>query len=224
MKKSGPILFCGFNSSAQAALEELQEEIASRGLLILSRNEVPAYAGVKHIVLDYLNIDNLRSRKVGLKNCSICVVFAELRKNETPRIVDMHTELTVYNIKKEHPEAHIIAEILDRDNISIIQDLHCDDIIFKETIDYNLITNCILHPNISPIIYDLLQVRGKKMRETTVTELGFTFEGVTFREIRLMGLEQDVTYLGYIANDGTSVLMPPNKTVILQDYRLIYIE
>jgi len=202
----------------------METEIIERGLIILSRKKVPDIAGVKHLALDYFNIDTLRSEKVGLKDCSVCVIFAEYKKGETARIVDMHTVLTVYNIRKEAPHIHIVAEILDRDNTTIINDLKCDDIIFKEIIDFNLITECVLHPNISTIIYDLLTVRGKQLKQTTLDEIGLSAEEVTYRDVRVRGLEQDVTYLGYISDSDGVKLMPANSEKMQPDYRLVYIE
>lgn len=224
MDKKRPIIFCGYNTSAQAAIKELGEEIKERGLIILSRKEVPEFPGVNHLPLDYLNIENLKSRKAGVKNCSTCVIFAEFRGQESPQTVDMHTVLTVYNIKTEFPDTHIIAEILDRENTTIINDFHCDDVIFKETIDYNLIISCVLHPNISPIIYDLLTVRGKKLMQQSLSQAGIFEPEATFKTVRLKGLELDVTYLGIITGEGKTELMPSNDTRIHPDCRLIYIE
>lgn len=221
----GHILMCGYAPSTQAALKELPEQIAGPGVTILSRNPVPEMAGVTHLKLDYLDVANLRNSRVGLSTCSVCVVFAESTDNgESPRVVDMHTVLAVYTIKKERPDVPMIAEVVDRENTAIIDDLRCADVIYKETIDSNLITSCILHPNISPIFYDLLTVHGKVLRRTTTEELGMAGSEVTYRDIRLRGLEQDVTYLGYIARSGSVELMPPNDTIILSDYHLVYIE
>lgn len=224
MKNTGHIIFCGFTASAETALKEMETEINERGVIVLSQKKVPDIPSVKHMALDYLNVDNLRKEKLGLKECSACVIFAEFRKDETPRIVDMHTVLTVYNIRKENPDIHIIAEIIDQENTTIINDLNCDDIIFKETVDFNLITSCVLHPNISPIIYDLLTVHGKQLKQTTLDEIGLSTKEVTYRDIRLWGLEQDVTYLGYISASGRIKLIPANSEKILPDYRLVYIE
>jgi len=222
--RKGHILMCGYTQSTQAALAELAGEIATSGVTILSRGPVPEMAGVRHLKLDYLNVDDLRDRRVGLDSCSVCVVFADTTSNgDHPRTVDMHTVLAVYNIKKERPDVPVIAEVVDRENTAIIDELDCNDVIYKETIDSNLITSCILHPNISPIFYDLLTVRGKVLRSTTIGELGMSGE-VTYRDVRLRGLDQDVTYLGYIDPAGPARLMPPNETVMLERYRLVYIE
>ncbi len=224
MKKKGHIIFCGFTSAAEVAIEELHDEIAEKGLIILTQKAVPKIEGVTHLSMDFFNIDNLRSRKVGLNDCSVCVIFSEFKNGQNPRIVDMHTVLTVYNIKKENPDIHIVAEIINRENTAIINDLQCDDIIFKETIDLNLIVKCILHPNISPIIYDLLTFKGKKIKETSLTEIDLPIENVVFKDVRLHGLKNDVTYLGYISGNDKIVLSPENNHIILPHFRLVYIE
>lgn len=59
---------------------------------------------------------------------------------------------------------------------------------------------------------------------TTTEELGMTGSEVTYRDIRLRGLEQDVTYLGCITRSGSVELMPPNDTVIPPDSYLVFIE
>ena len=224
MPGHGHILMCGYTQSTEAALAELTEEIAAVGVTILSRQAVPEMKGVKHLQLDYLNVNHLRDRRVGLASCSVCVVFAESSASgEHARTLDMRTVLAVYNIKKERPDVPTIAEVVDRENTSFIDELGCNDVIYKETIDSNLITSCILHPNISPIFYDLLTVSGKVLRSTTTTDLQMDGE-VTYRDVRLRGLEQDVTYLGYIDPAGPARLMPANDTVILPHFRLVYIE
>lgn len=225
MKHNGRILMCGYTPSTRAALTELTEELSSVGVTILSRYAVPETEGVRHLKLDYLNVEHLRDKRVGLQSCSVCVVFAEDATNgKQPRTIDMRTVLAVYNIKQERPDVPVIAEVIDRENTSFIDELKCDDVIYKETIDSNLITSCILHPNISPIFYDLLTVRGKVLRSTTTEELNMPGPAVTYRDVRLRGLEQDVTYLGYVERSGDVRLMPPNDTVILPHFRLVYIE
>ena len=221
----GRILMCGYTPSTQAALDELGAEIQSRGVILLTQKTVPEREGVTVLALDYLHADHLRNPRVELDECSVCIVFAEPPADGGPaRTTDMRTVLAVYTIKKERPDLPMIAEVVDRENTSFIEELDCDDVIFKETIDSNLITSCILHPNISPIFYDLLTVRGKTLRSTTLADLGMDDPDVTYRDIRLRGLEQDVTYLGFIDRSHGVQLMPPNDTVIRPTFRLVYIE
>lgn len=219
MTESGHIVFCGYTSSAEVALRELAPERRRRGVVVLSEKQVPEMAGVTHLALDYLSIDNLRNERVALDKCAVCVIFAESRGDDMRRIVDMNTVLTVYNVKKENPDIHVIAEITDRENTSIVNDLNCDDVVFKETLDFSVITSCILHPNISPIIYDLLTAQGKQLKQATLAEIGLTGSDITYRDVRCRGLEQDVTYLGYISCGGKIVLTPPNDEKISSTLR-----
>jgi hypothetical protein len=214
----------GYSPSTTAALEELTRERDETGVTIISRHDVPEMEGVTHHRLDYLSVEGLRDQRVGLDRCSVCVVFAEPGSSaENPRTTDMHTVLAVYNIKQERRDVPVIAEVLDRDNTTFIDELGCDDVIYKETIDSNLITSCVLHPHISPIFYDLLTIRGKTLESTTLEELGFEESDVTYGDIRMRGLEEDVTYLGYVDRSGSVRLMPPNDTHILSHYRLVFI-
>ncbi len=223
MNNKGHIVFCGYTDSSETVLKELGELIRERGVIILSKKPVPSAEGITHLPIDYLNIENLKNLEMGLKGCSACVVFAEFKSDEAPEVVDMHSILTCYNIKKEYPDVPIIVEMLDNDNKSLIENLNCEDVIFKESIDLNLITGCILHPNISPIIYDLLTVQGKQLKSTNIEEIALRDETVTFRDVRLHGLEVDVTFIGYVGPNGKTRLMPPNNEEIFPDYQLVYI-
>jgi voltage-gated potassium channel len=223
MTSPGPILFCGYNASAEAALKEIGEEVRARGVTVVTRNQVPDFPGVRHVAMDFLSLSNLRSKKVALKDASVCVIFSESRRHESSRTVDMHTILTVYNVKSENPGLPVIAEIIDQSNTEIIRDFNCDDVIYKESIDYSLITTCILHPKISPIVYDLLSESGKTMKQRTLAEAGFGESIVTFRDIRMRGMEVNITYLGCIGPGGEAMLMPSNDTEVLENYRLVYI-
>lgn len=226
-RASGHIILCGYTASTRAALSELDAQREEGGVTILSRHDVPQMDGVKHLALDYLNVHHLKDRRVALDSCSAVVVFAEpADPSDAARTVDMRTVLAVYNIRKERPDVPVIAEVVNRENTGFIDELGCSDVVYKETIDANLITSCILHPNISPIFYDLLTVRGKVLRTTTIDELGLpTGEaGVSYRDVRLKGIEQDVTYLGYIEPPATARLMPPNDEIIRPEHRLVFID
>ena len=62
------------------------------------------------------------------------------------------------------------------------------------------------------------------MKQTRMDEIGISDKEATFKEIRLIGLERDVTFLGYLSDDGRAELIPANDDKILPEYRLIYIE
>lgn len=219
------IVFFGYTSAAQAAIDELRLGSDQNNFIIVTKNEVPRANDIQHYEMDFLNIKNIRDKKLSLNNCKICVVFSEYRENDNARIVDMNTVLTVYNIKKEFPDIHIISEIIDTDNTTIINDLHCDDIIYKETLDASLIVNSILHPNISSIFYDLLTNKGKVLNEIILKDtILINNKKNSFKEVRELGLEMDCTFIGYIGSNKKAVLMPKNSEILENDSRLVYIE
>ena len=95
---------------------------------------------------------------------------------------------------------------------------------YVEALDSSLITSCILHPNISPIIYDLLTVEGKQLKQATVAQMGLEGEEITYRDARRRALERNVTLLGYITPRGDISLAPSNAQSVSPEYRLVYIE
>ena len=77
---------------------------------------------------------------------------------------------------------------------------------------------------LDPLKSKSLSVRGKKLKQGTLALAGFTSDEVIFKDVRLKGLEQDVTYLGYISSNGKTELMPSNSTRIQKDDKLVFIE
>ena len=136
----------------------------------------------------------------------------------------MRTVLTVYNIEQENPNVHTIAEIINEKNAEIIKEkINGDEIIFKETIDAHLIVNCIRHPYISPMLYDLLNLDDRIIKEKQLKDLGFT-KNTTFKELKQYQIEKDIVIIGYIDTENTAFLAPQNAAVITTDDRLIYVE
>lgn len=225
MKKNDPIIFCGYTTSAETVISELREQNIDNEIIILSKQNVPKIEGTQHYSFDYSLRNNLKRKEVNIKNCSICVVFSEFHGNEDPKTVDIRTFLTIYNIKQENKKVRVIAEIIDDENSGIIANLECDDIIHKENVDGNLIMNCIIHPNLSPIFYDLLTIKGKVLKEISLSDMGFNIsEKIIYKDIKMYGLENDITFLGFLAPDNQVQLMPKNEEVVSPDYRLIYIQ
>ena len=119
---------------------------------------------------------------------------------------------------------HTIAEIINEKNAEIIKEkINGDEIIFKETIDAHLIVNCIRHPYISPMLYDLLNLDDRIIKEKQLKDLGFT-KNTTFKELKQYQIEKDIVIIGYIDTENTAFLAPQNAAVITTDDRLIYVE
>ncbi len=223
------IILCGLSNSTKKVIEELSinKKYDSKKIILVTEKENPDINGVVYVNGDFSDIDVLN--KVNIKKAILVVVFAESNKNETVKNIDMRTIMTVYNIEQENPNIHTIAEIINEKNAEIIKNrIKGDEIIFKETIDAHLIVNCIRHPSISPMVYDLLDLKGRNLKEKTLEKLNPKYKsGITFGELKKDYIENDMLIIGYIYTDdeGTkSKLAPMNNAFIKPEDRLIYIQ
>ncbi len=186
----------------------------------------PEIPGAVYVNADWSDIDVLKH--LNIDQAAACMIIAEdfdgYRRESDSEIIDMRTMFTLYKIKLNYPRIHTVAEVINPENTPIVKDLNCDDIIYKEALDSSLITSCILHPNISPIIYELLTVEGKQLKQATVAQMGLEGEEITYRDARRRALERNVTLLGYITPRGDISLAPSNAQSVSPEYRLVYIE
>jgi hypothetical protein len=221
------IIFFGYSSSSNDVAKEIidfNEEIdEERKVVIVSASEdVLEIPGILHVKMDYFDSAVLKEKSLCVQDAYACIVFSENLFNDLSSAIDIKTILTVYNIKKQFPDTYVLAEIIDRGNTGIINNTGCDAVIYKEEIDAELIINCIKYPMISKMIYELLSYEGKKLLETTLDEIGFTSE-TTIKQIKIYGLEKDITFIGYINKEKESILAPSNETIISNDDILIYL-
>lgn len=218
------IVLCGCTSSSKKVSEELlnNKKYCSSKIVLVTEQENPDINGIIYVNGDYSDIEVLR--QVNIKEAKLAVIFSEHKEHETIKNVDMRTVLTVYNIEQENPNVHTIAEIINEKNAEIIKEkINGDEIIFKETIDAHLIVNCIRHPYISPMLYDLLNLDDRIIKEKQLKDLGFT-KNTTFKELKQYQIEKDIVIIGYIDTENTAFLAPQNAAVITTDDRLIYVE
>ncbi|MGI5173752.1 NAD-binding protein [Treponema sp. OMZ 840] len=218
------IVLCGYTNSSKKVIEELlnNKKFCSKRIVLVTESENPDISGIIYVHGDYSDIDVLK--QVNIREAVLAVIFSEQKEHETVKNVDMRTVLTVYNIEQENPDIHTIAEIINEKNSEIIKEkIKGDEIIFKETIDAHLIVNCIRHPYISPMMYDLLNLKGRVLKEEKPEYFGFK-GSVTFKELKKHQIESDIVIIGYINSKNEPYLAPENSTIITQADRIIYIE
>ncbi len=218
------IVLCGYTSSTSKVIEEIlkNKKLYSKRIVLVTEKENPSLNGIIYFNGDYSSIDTLR--KVNICDCSLAVIFAEYQGNEPQKNVDMRTVLTVFNIEQENKNVHTIAEIINQENSEIIRDkIKGDEIIYKESIDANLISNCIRHPYISPLLYEMLNLDGRVIKENKLEHFGFK-EPVKFKELKQYQIDQDINIIGFIAENNDAQLAPKNDEIIALADRIIYLE
>ncbi len=219
----GHIVLCGFTKSTEIVIEEmLRRKGSKKKIILVTQKPNPDINGVIYVNGDFSDVKVLKM--VNIKESSMCVVFAEHRKGDEPRTVDMRTTLTIFNIENTSSKVHTIAEIIDKDNAAIITErIKGDEIIYKETTDANLISTCIRHPHIGSMIYELVNIEGQVIKEKKSKDFGLKkkTEYVFFKK---HGIEKGVTFLGFIDENNKSFLAPKNSEIVSLEDRLIYLD
>ncbi len=225
VKLQDHIVICGYTMSSIRVIEELLKESKNhnRILLVTEKELDDKIEGVIYLRGDFTSLEVLDNANVA--SCKYAVVFAEGRTNDSARDIDLRTVLTIFHIEKIDPNIHTIAEIMNKSNAEIIKEkIHGDEILFKEKIDADIITNCIYHKNLSQMIYDLLDLEHKqRIYETTLKELEIQ-EAISIRELKKLLIDFDYYLLGIIDHEGNSRLSPNNQMLVEQDMRIIYIK
>lgn len=225
MKDKKNIVLCGYTRTAHNTIIELsRKEYSHFNCVLITGRTVENLKGIQHIKGDFSSLGVLKKHINLIKNAKSVVVFSEFYENDSEKDVDMRTALTVFNLKNIEKDIHVIAEIINEGNSKILSEqIGCDEIIFKNTIDANLITSCILHPNVSSIIYELVNLEGKSIGETNLSKLQLE-RGTTFKDLKFFGLENDLTFLGYISPERETILSPDNDTLLTEEMRILFLE
>ena len=226
IRTSDHVIVCGYNRITGDVISDLMEEGTIPRVVLVTTKPNPEISGVVYVhadwsdmhVLERLSIDKVRS----------CIIMAE--RSETPGhevdpgLADMRTLFTLYKIKTTYPDVHTVVEINDPSRLEMIESgVRADEVILKESIDGNLVASCLKVSGISRLIYELINLEGKVLHETSVRSLGLG-ENPQYSEVVRHGIENRMTFLGLVrVADSTSQLSPPGATVVLSDDRLIYI-
>lgn len=214
------IILCGFTGTTERVIAALSEAKKSCGKLVLITEQPDIdYDGVIYIKGDSTKMSVLESANIS--TAKTAVIFAEKKLiDEAANVTDLRTAMTVFNIEKQYPHVHTIAEIHEEDNASVIIDqIKGDEIIFKESIDANLIVSSILHQNISPLLYELTNQEGRRIERFTskgeLKKIGIELP-MTVKELKLLSSDADFTFLGLIRQDGKAILAPDKEHTIWQ--------
>ncbi len=225
LKLENHIVICGYTTSSIRVMKDLlKDDDNINNIVLITQKEIEDdLNGVIYVNEDFTKLKSLLD--VNIEKSKYAVVFAEFGENDSIRDVDLRTVLTIFHIEKINPNIHTIAEITEEENAEIIKEkIEGDEILFKEKIDAQIISNCIKHKNISSMIYDLFGARDQeRLAETTLLELKIK-SPISVKEIKQLFLEKEGTFLGFIDTENNSVLSPKNDIVIDDSYRLIYLK
>ena len=164
--------------------------------------------------------DGKRIQKLNIEGCDL--------NNIEKKYLDIMSKYdTIYTKKLESVVTQEAVAVLFKKIMNLI---HLDQVkfIYENPNNFISLTYIFMHKHrISQdslsLYYNKLDTilqnsaKGKVLKELSVREIGFNPEQkVTYKDIRLYGLENDLTFLGYLGPDNRAQLIPKNEEVILQ--------
>lgn len=222
LKIKNHIVICGYTKSSQNVIEDLLKDKKNYNKIVLvTTKPIQDTSGLIYVNADFTDYKTLELVKI--KNAKFAIVFAESKVHDTIRDVDLRTVMTIFNIEKEAPQVHTIAEINDHMNAEIIKDkIEGDEILYKELIDSKIITACIDNPNISNLFYELFGNKKDRIKSIRLNDLNLG-SNIIVKKLKLFFMERNETFLGVIDADNHSILSPSNHMRIDNSFRLIYL-
>lgn len=231
IRSSDHIIICGFNGITALVIEDLLAEVEISRVVLVTQKPNPEIPGVLYVHADWTDIQVLR--RLSIENARSCVIMAETPpqaargsadgSERNSEMVDMRTLFTLYKVKQEFPDLHTVVEVTDPGRVPMVKtNLLADEVILKETIDGNLVANCVKIPGVSRLIYELINLEGKVLNETSLRRLGM-HESCDYRDVVQHGIDHEMTFIGLIrGSDSGSLLSPSGATTVTNDDRLIY--
>lgn len=222
LKIKNHIVICGYTKSSQNVIEDLLRDKKNYNKIVLvSTKSIQDTSGLIYVNADFTEYNTMSL--VNIKDAKFAIVFAESKEHDTIRDVDLRTVMTIFNIEKEAPKVHTIAEINDHMNAEIIKDkIEGDEILYKELIDSRIITTCIDNPHISNLFYELFGNKKERIKSTNIIDLHLE-NLISVKKLKLFFLERNQTFLGVIDPQNCSILSPDNDMEIDNSFRLIYL-
>lgn len=226
IRTSDHIVVCGLNRITASVIADLLSTTDTSRIVLVTQQPNPEIAGVVYVNADWTDINVLR--RLSIDRARSCIIMSESFRGPQEEVdqdmIDMRSLFTLYKVKQEFPDLHTVVEVNEPARLEMVRaNLLADEIVLKEVIDGHLAASCIKIPGVSRLIYELINLQGKVIHETTPHRLGLD-DGSTYADVVRHGIEHDRNYIGLITGAGAEPkLSPSGSTVVQRDDRLIYI-
>ncbi len=173
------IVICGWNNSAEQLMKVLEKHPQSLSKDIVAATLKPLdeiddkSVLVKHGDFTKESILN----DVSIKNASCVIVVAEELRGISDESVDARSFLACNLIRKINPEIYIVAQLLNRENASILKDtVNNIEIIISDDITGAMLSSSILAPGTSKLVNTLITYTRENIVKLPVSKLNGGFE------------------------------------------------
>jgi voltage-gated potassium channel len=220
------IVICGYTTSSKLLVKNLLlNKDNFNNIIMITLRDDPDIDGTLYLYGDFSDGEVLL--KANIEHARVCIVFGEIRENDTLDNADMRTVLTVFNIENDYGSVHTIAEIYDPKKAKLVQEkMGGDEVFFKSAISADIINTSVKYPHISRMINELLSPTGKCFQKKELHDFDLPM-GATFKDVKIKCADLDFIALGVMCENEfgppTPKLSPPNSFVLDERCKIIVV-
>jgi len=212
------IVICGWNNSAEQLMKVLEKHPQSIRKDIVSATLKPLdeiddkNVLVKHGDFTKESILN----DVSIANASSVIVVAEELRGISDESVDARSFLACNLIRKINPDIYIVAQLLNRENASILKDtVNNIEIIISDDITGAMLSTSILAPGTSKLVNTLISYTRENIVKLPVSKLNGGFE--TYENLLSFCRKPSSNWLPIaVERDGELYINPQNNFELME--------
>ncbi len=220
IKFKNHIVIIGWNKRSETMLKELARDDPDRKIVIVSE--------IEHLVFETKNtyfvhgdptLDETLIR-TNISEADIVIIVADDKLIDNNGMADARSVLICLAIDKLNPNIHIIAEVLNEENIPHFERANVNDIIVSNQMSSRVMVRSAVYKNVSVVLKELLtNAYGNEIYECDVKsdDIGLTFKELSSKYIT----NYNAVVLG-IADEKVS-LNPDKDRKVQSNDMLIYI-
>ena len=168
------IVICGWNNSAEQLMKVLEKhpQSAKSEIVAVTLKPIDEIDDKRILVKhgDFTKESILND--VSVKNASCVIVVAEELRGISDESIDARSFLASNLIRKINPDIYIVAQLLNRENASILEDTVKNvEIIISDDITGAMLSTSILAPGTSKLVNTLITYTQENIVKLPVSEL-----------------------------------------------------
>ena len=212
------IVICGWNNSAEQLMKVLEKHPQSLRKDIVAATLRPIdeiddkNVLVKHGDFTKESILN----DVSIANASSVIVVAEELRGISDESVDARSFLACNLIRKINPDIYIVAQLLNKENASILKDtVNNIEIIISDDITGAMLSTSILAPGTSKLVNTLITYTQENIVKLPVSKLNGGFE--TYEKLLSFCRKPSSNWLPIaVERDGELYINPQNNFELME--------
>lgn len=220
LKFKNHIVIIGWNKKSEIMLNELVGDNPDRKVIIVSEIERLTFETKNtYFVHGDPTLDETLIR-ANISEADIALIVADDKLKDNNGMADARSVLICLAIDKLNPKIHIIAEVLNEENVPHFERANVNDIIISNQMSSRVMVRSAVYRNVSVVLKELLtNSYGNELYESAVRADDI---GLTFKELSSKYISNHHAVILGIADEKVH-LNPVNDRKIKKDDVIIYI-